>query len=171
MTTDVFDLPDELAGSAPHAGPTMAPASRGTPDRGPILLVEDEADDARLVAEALHEANASRELLRVADADEALALLNRRPPYEEAPTPALVLLDLNLPRTGGLDVLAALKGDPELRRIPVVVLTSSAARSDILAAYAAHANAYLRKPVGFDALVELLSVVDAFWFDCTVPCP
>jgi two-component system, chemotaxis family, response regulator Rcp1 len=133
---------------------------------GRILLVEDSHDDAVLIREAFREANEAHELRVASDGEEALTLLRG-----EEPLPDLVLLDLNLPKLDGHGLLAHLKADPRLRRIPVVVLTSSIGHADIVAAYDAHANAYLRKPVGFAELAELAETVDAFWFGAAVRPP
>lgn len=141
-------------------------AGRLMPGRaGTILLVEDSADDARLIREALREANPAHAVSRVADGEEALDFLYRRPPYTDVPRPDLILLDLNLPRKTGREVLVEIKGSVELRCIPVSILTTSAAPQDIRDAYDAHVNAYLRKPVGFGELANMIGALDAFWFN------
>jgi two-component system, chemotaxis family, response regulator Rcp1 len=141
---------------------TSRPHGHGRPGR--ILLVEDDDDDARLIREAIREVNPTRDVSRVADGEQALAFLRRQAPFDDAPKPDLVLLDLNLPRRDGRNVLVDIKSDPRLRRTPVLALTSSAAESDIRAAYDAHANAYLRKPVSFSELAEAIRTIEAFWF-------
>lgn len=123
-----------------------------------LLHVEDQPDHAFLVGRALERLNANCALVHVQDGEEALAYL-RGP----APTPDLILLDLRLPRMDGLTLLQTVKGDPELRHIPVVILTTSAAEADRRLAGARHANSYLVKPVEPGALKELLAQVDAYW--------
>jgi chemotaxis family two-component system response regulator Rcp1 len=128
-----------------------------------ILLVEDNPGDVRLTIEALNEAKVSNKLAVVADGVEALAYLNRQGRYEHAPRPDLILLDLNLPKMDGREVLAEIKNDPNLRRIPVVILTSSKAETDILKAYDLHANCYVTKPVDLDQFMEVVKSIDSFW--------
>jgi CheY-like chemotaxis protein len=134
------------------------------PDRSEavILHVEDSPADARLFREGLSDDVGSR-LRRVRDGATALTFLRQRPPYEDAPRPDLVVLDLNLPKRSGIDVLESIKTDDDLRTIPVVVLTSSDAPEDIKAAYRRHANAYLRKPMGIDECESLVERIEAFW--------
>ena len=115
-----------------------------------ILLVEDNPGDVRLVAEALKDTKVTGHLSVVPDGIAALDFLHRRGPHVRAPRPDLILLDLNLPRMSGHDLLKAIKEDPALRQIPVCVLTSSQADSDLLKAYDLHANAYLTKPADID---------------------
>lgn len=128
-----------------------------------ILLVEDNRSDVRLTGEAFQEVNASVRLTVAYDGDQALSLLRRQGPHREAPRPQLILLDLNLPRKDGREVLAEVKSDPELRRIPVIVLTTSHADLDVRCAYDLHANCYLRKPLDFAGLIEVVRTVDTFW--------
>ncbi len=128
-----------------------------------ILHIEDNPADARLVREAMQESSVPAALDWVGDGEQGLAFLRRLGPHAQAPTPDLVLLDLNLPGLHGLEVLAAIKQDPALRRIPVVVLTSSAARVDVLAAYDAHANAYLVKPDSFGDFIALVATLESHW--------
>ncbi len=130
-----------------------------------ILLVEDSPDDARLTQEAIRETNAAHEVTTVTDGDQALAFLHRYPPYGNAQRPDLILLDLNLPKKNGRQVLIEIKSDADLRRIPVLILSTSGAPADVLGAYDAHANAYLRKPVGFAELANAIAAMDAFWFN------
>jgi CheY-like chemotaxis protein len=128
-----------------------------------LLLVEDNPGDVELTREALEEARVRNHLHVVTDGEEALEFLRRQGRHAQAPRPDLVLLDLNLPRMSGSDVLAAIKGDPELRRIPVVVLTTSQAEKDVLGAYELHANAYIVKPVDLDQFLGVVRSVEGFW--------
>ena len=128
-----------------------------------ILLVEDNPADMRLVREAMTECGAPAALHWVADGDAALDFLHRTGAHREAPVPDLVLLDLNLPGIGGKEVLAEIKRDPELRSIPVIVLTSSAARQDVLDTYRAHGNAYMVKPADFEDYLELVCRIQSYW--------
>jgi CheY-like chemotaxis protein len=128
-----------------------------------ILLVEDNPGDVRLTQEALGEAKVRNNLAVVRDGEEALGYLRRQPPFEEAVRPDLVLLDLNLPRKDGREVLAEIKADPELRRLPVVVLTTSSAEKDILESYNLHANCYITKPVDLDQFVSIVASIEDFW--------
>ena len=133
-----------------------------------VLLVEDNPGDVRLVREAFEESASDSRPQVVTDGTAALSFLRQQGEYADAPQPDLVLLDLNLPRTSGEDVLAALGGDPTLRRIPVVVLTSSDAREDVLSAYDRQANAYLTKPVDPEAFMQLIEQVASFWLSAAV---
>ncbi len=128
-----------------------------------ILLVEDSPADVDLTREALEDAKVSNNLHVVADGVEALAFLRREGPYAEAPRPDLILLDLNLPKKDGREVLAEIKADPALRRIPVVVLTTSEAEQDIVRSYDLHANCYITKPVDLDAFIEVVRSIEGFW--------
>jgi CheY-like chemotaxis protein len=129
-----------------------------------ILLVEDNPADVRLTQEALKEAAHARTRLHVAgDGVEAMEFLHREGSFAGAPRPDLMLLDLNLPRVDGRQVLAEVKGDPELRRIPVVVLTTSPSDDDILHAYDQHVNSYIRKPVDLDQFLHVLRAIDDYW--------
>ena len=129
-----------------------------------ILLVEDSEEDAMLAQEALIDAKVAAELHVVRDGEAAMAFVRQEGEFADAPRPHLVLLDLNLPRKDGREVLSEIKGDPDLRQLPVVVLTTSSSDRDLLHAYDTHANAYVRKPVNFDQLVKILQAIDAFWF-------
>ena len=129
-----------------------------------ILLVEDNPGDVRLTREALREGKVRNNLNVVGDGVEALAYLRRQGKYADAVRPDLILLDLNLPRKDGREVLAEVKEDPELRHIPVVVLTSSQAEQDIARAYDLHANCYVSKPVDLDQFVTVVKSVNDFWF-------
>ena len=128
-----------------------------------ILLVEDNPGDVRLTQEALGEAKVRNNLAVARDGVEALAYLRREPPFDEAARPDLILLDLNLPRKDGRDVLAEIKADPDLRRLPVVVLTTSSAEKDILESYNLYANCYITKPVDLDQFVRIVSSIEDFW--------
>ncbi len=129
-----------------------------------ILLVEDNPADVRLTQEALKEAAHARTRLHVAgDGVEALEFLHKQGAFAAAPRPDLMLLDLNLPRVDGRQVLAQVKGDPDLRRIPVVVLTTSPSEDDILHAYDQHVNSYIRKPVDLDQFLHVLRAIDDYW--------
>lgn len=128
-----------------------------------ILLVEDSPEDVLFTEEALKEAKVANELHVVEDGEQALDYVNRRGSHADALRPDLIILDLNLPKMDGREVLAELKGDPDLKRIPVVVLTMSASEEDVIRAYDQHANAYVRKPIGLDRFVEVVRSIDEFW--------
>lgn len=129
-----------------------------------ILLVEDNPGDARLAVEALKDSKVRNSLYHAKDGVEAMAFLRREEPYAEAPTPDLVLLDLNMPRMDGREVLARIKDDPALRAVPVVVLTTSAAERDLVKSYDLHANAYVVKPLDLDRFIEVVQAIESFWF-------
>lgn len=134
------------------------------PDRPiDILLVEDNPGDARLILESLKEDKMSNRLDVVEDGVEALGFLRQKGEYAEAPRPDLILLDLNLPKKGGDEVLAEIKGDKELRTIPVVILTSSKAEEDVLKAYDLNANCYITKPISLDQFVKVVKSIKEFW--------
>lgn len=136
-----------------------------------ILLVEDNPADKRLAQEALMEAGVRCQLHWVRDGIEALEFLRRLGDFAQAPRPDLILLDLNMPRMDGREVLALVKSDPLLRQIPVVILTTSRAREDVTGAYDLHANCYITKsPLDFNAFVEVFRHLDRFWQD-TVTLP
>lgn len=128
-----------------------------------ILLVEDNPGDVRLTREALKENKVHNQLYVVQDGVEALAFLRREGQYDGYPLPDLILLDLNLPKMDGREVLAEIKGDPELKRIPVVILTTSAAERDIYETYNLHANCYITKPVDLDQFIDMVKSVEGFW--------
>jgi two-component system, chemotaxis family, response regulator Rcp1 len=130
-----------------------------------ILLVEDNAGDVRLTQEALKEAKFRNTLHVVGDGVEALAYLRQEGKYSGASRPHMVMLDLNMPRMDGREVLQAIKKDPDLMRIPVVVLTSSEAESDIAKAYELHANCYVTKPVGIDMFLQVVKSIEEFWVE------
>ena len=128
-----------------------------------ILLVEDNVGDARLTLEAFQEGKVTNNLSVVRDGVEALAYLRREGAYANAVQPDLVLLDLNLPRKDGREVLAEIKADDRLKRIPVVVLTTSAAEEDVAKAYGNHANCYITKPVDLDQFLRVVQSIESFW--------
>ena len=128
-----------------------------------ILLVEDNPGDVRLTQEALKDAKVLNNLRVACDGVEAMAFLRRQASYTEAVRPDLILLDLNLPRKDGRQVLAEIKGDEQLRRIPVVILTTSSAEQDILKTYDLHANCYITKPVGLEQFATVVKVIEDFW--------
>jgi CheY-like chemotaxis protein len=128
-----------------------------------ILLVEDSVPDVELTLEALSEAKVANEVAVVRDGETALAYLRREGEYAEATRPDLVILDLNLPRVSGHEVLAEMRADPDLRRLPVAVLTTSAAEVDVVKTYDLGANCYLSKPVDVEQFVRVVQAVDDFW--------
>jgi CheY-like chemotaxis protein len=129
-----------------------------------ILLVEDNPGDQRLTKEALKDGKIRNNLYIVEDGEEALHYLKREAPYPEAVKPDLILLDLNLPRMNGEEVLKVIKADDELKRIPVVILTTSSADEDILKAYDLNANCYITKPVDFSQFIKVIKMIQEFWF-------
>lgn len=128
-----------------------------------ILLVEDNPGDVRLVQEALRESKIINQLHAVSDGKEALAFLRRQGSYANTRRPDLILLDLNLPRKDGREVLSEIKADPDLRRIPVVIVTSSKAEDDILKSYNHHANCYITKPLDLEKFIEVVKAIQDFW--------
>ncbi len=128
-----------------------------------ILLVEDDPGDVMITREALGQTGLLHELHTVSDGEAALDFLRRKGRFGDAARPDLVLLDLNLPRVGGREVLASVKADPELRAIPVVVLSTSEAAEDVVGSYDLHANAYVSKPVDFQAFVRVVQQIDDFF--------
>ena len=139
----------------------MTPLASTRPAR--ILLVEDNEADVRLTREALREAGDGVRLTAVGDGEQALAYLRRQEGFSEAPRPDLVLLDLNLPRKNGREVLREIKADHRLSLIPVVVLSTSASPSDVAACYELHANAYVTKPRDFDEFAGTVARIGEFW--------
>ena len=133
-----------------------------------ILLVEDNYGDALLAKEAFAAARYESNVTVAADGEEALAMLYKKPPYQAQPRPDLILLDLNLPKRDGREVLETIKSDPSLKLIPVVVLTGSRAESEVLRSYALHANAYVVKPVNFERLKEIVATIENFWLSLVV---
>jgi CheY-like chemotaxis protein len=129
-----------------------------------ILLVEDNPGDVRLTKEALKDAKVINEIYVAKDGVEAMEFLHKQGSFTEAPIPDMILLDLNLPRKDGREVLAEIKKDPKLKHIPVIVLTTSKADEDIIKTYNLHANAYITKPVDLNRFVEIIHTLEEFWF-------
>jgi CheY-like chemotaxis protein len=128
-----------------------------------ILLVEDSPDDIMLTEEALKDAKIANELNAVMDGEAALAYLRGEEPYADRKRPALVILDLNLPKKDGREVLHEIKQDEDLKQIPVIVLSTSAAADDIDLTYREHVNAYIQKPVDFDEFIRTVRTIEDFW--------
>lgn len=128
-----------------------------------FLLVEDNPGDVRLTCEALTESKVRNNLSIVGDGMEAMAFLYREGKYADAPRPDVILLDLNLPKKNGLEVLAEIKADPNLKRIPVVIITSSEAEQDILKTYDLHVNCYVNKPVDLEQFIKVVQSIETFW--------
>jgi len=128
-----------------------------------ILLVEDSPGDVRLTEEALRDAEVPNNLHIARDGEEAMRFLRRAEGHENVPRPDLILLDLNMPRMDGREVLAEIKKDPELRRIPVIILTTSQSEDDIAEAYSLSANCYVAKPVDLDEFLDVVRAIDDFW--------
>lgn len=128
-----------------------------------ILLVEDNPGDVRLTVEALKEGKVRNRLSVAQDGVEALAFLRQEGKYQDAPRPDVILLDLNLPKKDGRAVLAEIKADDTLKRIPVVVLTTSSSEQDILRTYELHANCYITKPVDLEQFIEVVKGIEDFW--------
>jgi CheY-like chemotaxis protein len=144
----------------------MTPMRKGSTTDGPgvdILLVEDNPADVRLTQEALKEAKVCHRLHVVVDGEQAMAYLHRQGAYIGATRPDIVLLDLNLPRKDGRQVLNEIKSNAKLRQIPVIILTTSQAEADVLEAYDAHANCYIVKPVDLDKFLSVARVIETFW--------
>ena len=144
----------------------MANASSPRPIE--ILLVEDNPGDVRLMEEAFREGKVTNSLSVVKDGVAAMAYLRREDPHAGAARPDLILLDLNLPKKDGREVLTEIKSDPELKRIPVVVLTTSAAEQDVLKAYDEYVNAYITKPVDLDEFLGLVRTIERFWLTIVI---
>jgi two-component system, chemotaxis family, response regulator Rcp1 len=128
-----------------------------------ILLVEDNPGDVRLAVEALRDGKVANRLHIVEDGVEAISFLRREGRYADVPRPDLILLDLNLPRKDGREVLAEIKQDADLKRIPVVILTSSAAEQDVVQAYNLYANCYIVKPIDLDQFLKVVRSIEDFW--------
>jgi CheY-like chemotaxis protein len=129
-----------------------------------ILLVEDDLGDAKRTIDALKSGRLRNRITHVEDGVEAMAYLRREGEYENAPRPDLILLDLHMPRMNGQDVLAEVKEDPELRRIPVVMMTASKQEKDIIMAYDLHVNCYVIKPIDLDQFLGAVKSIEHFWF-------
>ena len=141
----------------------MPVTDRGGTKMVDVLLVEDDPGDVLMTREAFEQHKIRNQLHVVNDGEQAMQFLHRTGDYASAPRPGLILLDLNLPRRDGLEVLAELKEDPRLRVIPVVILTTSQADEDILRSYALHANAYVSKPVDFERFMDVIRQIDNFF--------
>ncbi|WP_341327438.1 response regulator [Methylotuvimicrobium sp. KM2] len=128
-----------------------------------FLLVEDNPGDVRLTREALTESKVKNNLNVVGDGEEAMAFLKRQGKYAEAPRPDVILLDLNLPKKNGREVLEEIKADPSLKRIPVVIITSSEAEQDVLRTYDLHVNCYVNKPVDLEQFIKVVQSIETFW--------
>jgi len=133
-----------------------------------ILLVEDNPGDAELAREALEDTKLHNRLHVVDDGEKALAFLRRQAPYAGVPRPDLILLDLNLPRKDGREVLAEIKSDDHLKRIPVVILTTSRAEEDVLKTYNLHANCYISKPIDLNQFMRVVKSIEDFWLSIVV---
>lgn len=133
-----------------------------------ILLVEDNPGDIRLVREALGECGMHHRLEVVVDGVEALESLQRKKKSLNGSIPDLIILDLNLPKKDGREVLMEIKGDPDLKRVPVVIFSSSEAEADILSSYHHHANCYICKPLDLDAFIEVVGQIGRFWIDTVI---
>lgn len=148
----------------PGAGRRIAVNNQTTGQPVDILLVEDNPGDVRLVVESLRDSKVHNKLHVAKDGMEAIALLRREGKYADAPHPDLILLDWNMPKKDGPEVLAEIKEDPKLKHIPVVILTSSNAREDIIKAYNLHANCYVIKPIDLEQFIMLIRSIVDFWF-------
>lgn len=130
-----------------------------------ILLVEDSPGDVCLTQEGLKGARVENRLSVVTDGEQAISFLERKQPFEQAPRPHLILLDLNLPKLNGREVLARIRNNPSLKRIPVVILSTSDADSDIQASYDLQANSYVTKPVGFEQFMRAIHTIESYWLE------
>jgi len=137
--------------------------ANATPRPIEILLVEDNAADVRLTEEAFREGKITNDLHVVTDGEQAMQFLRREPPYTDAPRPDLILLDLNLPKKDGREVLKEIRDDADLQHIPVVVVTASIVQEDMCRAYSLNCNCYVTKPVDRDELVRTVESIDQFW--------
>jgi len=133
-----------------------------------ILLVEDNAADARLTAEALKQSKVVNNLHVVLDGEQAMSFLRREAGHEYAATPDLILLDLNMPRKDGREVLQEIKNDDVLKTIPVVIMTTSREEQDVMTSYSSHANCYIRKPLDVNGLFDVVTKIENFWFEIVV---
>ena len=130
-----------------------------------VLLVEDDAGDVLIIREALEQYRVRNTLHVVTDGEQALRFVRRTGEFADAPRPGMIMLDLNLPRRDGLEVLSELKADPDLRVIPVVILTTSRSEEDVLRSYSLHANAYVSKPVEFEQFMDAVRQIDEFFIN------
>ncbi|WP_414468908.1 response regulator [Methanobacterium sp. ACI-7] len=130
-----------------------------------ILLVEDNPADARLIEEVLKDTNANNKLHVVKDGVDAMNFLYKKEEFSDAPRPDIILLDLNLPRKDGREVLKEVKENEELKSIPIVILTTSSANEDIIKTYNNHANYYITKPVDFDQFLKVINAIEDFWLN------
>jgi CheY-like chemotaxis protein len=144
-------------------GGPQGPQQRAGSDLVDVLLVEDDPGDVLMTKEAFEHYEIRGRLHVVSDGEQALYFLRKSGDYTDVPTPGLILLDLNLPRRNGLEVLAELKADSRLLAIPVIVLTTSQAEEDIVRSYSLHANAYISKPVDFDKFIAVIGQIDDFF--------
>ncbi len=133
-----------------------------------ILLIEDSLPDVRLTERALKNGTLIKQVSVVRDGEQALAFLRRQGEYADAPRPDIILLDLGLPKKNGTEVLAEIKMDPALKRIPVIVLTTSDAEKDVLDTYDRHANAYTKKPVDIDEFFRTIKMIEDFWLSLVI---
>jgi len=130
-----------------------------------ILLVEDNEGDVRLIKEAFNESKIDKSFSVAKDGEDALNYLYKRGEYSDCPKPDIIFLDINLPRKNGFEVLEKIKSDPELKRIPVIMLSSSSSEDHIYKSYELNANCYVTKPVDFDEYTEVVKTIEDFWFD------
>ncbi|MBI5359604.1 MAG: response regulator [Planctomycetes bacterium] len=128
-----------------------------------ILLVEDDPGDARLTKEAMKDTKLRNNIFHVTDGEEAMAFLRKEGRYADVPCPDLILMDLNLPKRNGIEVLAEIKNNKNLKRIPVVILTVSSAEEDILKSYNLHANCYITKPIDLNQFMNVVKSIEDFW--------
>lgn len=128
-----------------------------------ILLVEDNPADARLIEEVFKDTNVNNRIHVAKDGVEAMDFLNKENKYSDAPKPDIILLDLNLPRKDGREVLREVKSDEDLKSIPIVILTTSSAKEDVIKTYRNHANCYITKPVDFDQFLKVINAIEDFW--------
>jgi len=164
MTTWKSEFEPVRNGSRPQPASSPMPSAQRGGEPIEILLVEDSPDDAEMTIDALRDGRLWNRITHVEDGIEAMAYLRRQGEYASAPRPDLILLDLHMPRMNGREVLAEVKADPELRRIPVVMMTQSKDEMDILAAYNLHVNCYVTKPVDIDQFIGAVKAIEHFWF-------
>jgi len=130
-----------------------------------ILLIEDNAGDVRLIQEAFKDSKIENQFSVVYDGENAMKYLYKQEEFADNPSPDIIFLDLNLPKKSGMEILEEIKTDPELRKIPVVILTTSSTAEHIQQSYGLHANCYITKPVDFNAFVDVVKVIEGFWFN------